>query len=53
MKARQRGDDVEMMLVQVLEGGILPEDVHALSLRENDADGAVLEDQPRFAIEEN
>ena len=35
------------------EGGILAEDVHALPLREDDADRAVLEDQPRFPLKEH
>ena len=39
-----------MLLVEVLEGGIFAEDIHALFLGENDPDGAVLEDQPGLAI---
>ena len=34
MEARQRGDDVAVLLVQMLEGGILAEDIHALPLAE-------------------
>ena len=32
MKARQASDDVAVLLVQMLEGGILTEDIHALPL---------------------
>ena len=53
LETRQAGDDVQVMLVQVLEGRILAEDIHALPLREDDADRAVLEDQPRLPIQKD
>ncbi|MBE2184465.1 MAG: hypothetical protein IAE89_13635 [Anaerolineae bacterium] len=53
VEARQRGDDVAVLLVEMLERGILMEDIHALPLREDDADGAVLEYQPCLPSEEN
>jgi hypothetical protein len=37
----------------VLEGGILAEDIHALSLAEDHPDRAVLEHQPCLALKEN
>lgn len=53
MKARQRGDDVAVLLVEMLEGGILVEHVHPLPLAENHPDRAVLEHQPRLPIEKD
>src|SRR5690554_3685947 len=53
LETRQAGDDVQVMLVEVLERGILAKDVHALPLREDDADRAVLEDQSRLAIQKD
>ena len=53
MEARQRGDDVAVLLVEMLEGGIFMENIHALPLRKDHADRTVLEHQPRFTGEEN
>jgi len=53
MEARQGGDDVAVLLVEMLEGGIFMEDIHALPLAEDHADRAVLKHQPRFSSEEN
>jgi hypothetical protein len=53
VEARQRGDDVTVLLVEVLEGGIFVENVHALPLREDHPDGAVLEYQPRFPLQKD
>jgi hypothetical protein len=53
VEAGQRGDDVAVLLVEMSEGGILVEDVHPLALRENHADRAVLEHQPRLTRQEN
>ncbi len=53
METGQCRDDVAMLLVEVLKGSILMEDIHALPLREDDADGAVLEYQPCLPSEEN
>ena len=52
MEARQSGDDVAVLLVEMLEGGVLAEDVHPLPLAEHDPDRAVLKDQPCLAGEE-
>src|SRR5690606_27442544 len=48
VEARQGGDDVAVLLVQVLESGILTEGIHALPLAEDHPDRAVLEDHPCF-----
>jgi type II secretory pathway predicted ATPase ExeA len=53
VEARQRGDDVAVLLVQVLESRVLVEDVHALPLRKDHTDRAVLEYQPRFTSQED
>ncbi|MDX2139948.1 MAG: hypothetical protein SF123_17815 [Chloroflexota bacterium] len=53
MKAGQCRDDVAVLLVEMLEGGIFVEDVHPLPLREDHPDRAVLEHQPRFTSQEN
>jgi len=53
METRQRGDDVAMLRVEVGEGGIVAENVHALSLVENHPNRAVLEDQACFAFKEH
>lgn len=53
MKAGQRGDNVAVLLVEMLEGGILVEDIHPLTLRKDHADWAVLEHQPRLAREKD
>ncbi len=53
MKARQGGNDVPMLRVEVLESGIIPKDVHPLPLREYDPDRAILKHQPRLAFEEH
>lgn len=53
MKTRQIGDDLAMLGVEVLEGGVLVENVQALPLVEDHADWAVLEHQPRFLFEEH
>src|SRR5690606_10325708 len=53
MKAWECGDNVPMLRVQMLECGIVSEDVHSLTLRKNDADRAILENQPRFAFQKN
>ena len=49
----QRGDDVAVLLVQVLESRVLVEDVHALPLTEHHPDRAVLKHQTGFSSEEN
>jgi len=53
VEARQIGDDLAVLVVEVLEGGILFEDVQPLALVEDHADGTVLEHQPRLAIEQD
>ncbi len=53
MEAGQRGDDVAVLLVEMLEGGVFMEDVHALPLREDHPDRAVLEDQASFFLQEH
>ena len=53
MKARQGGDDVAVLLVQMLERRILVENIHALPLRKNHPDGAVLKYQPRFTLQKD
>src|SRR5690606_36960630 len=53
VKTRQRGDDVAVLLVEMLESGIFMEDVHALPLREDHPDRAVLEHQPRLALQKD
>lgn len=53
VKAWQRGNDVPVLLVQVLESGIFMKDVHALALAEDDPDWAVLEYQPCLAFRED
>lgn len=53
MEARQRSDDVTVLLVEMLEGRILVKDIHPLPLRKDDANGAVLEHQPRFTRKED
>jgi len=47
------GDDVAVLLIEMLEGGIFVEDIHALPLREDHADRTVLEHQPRLSSEKN
>ena len=53
MEARQGSDDVAVLLVEMLEGRVFVEYVHALALRKDHTDWAVLEHQPRLASEEN
>ena len=53
VKARQRGNDVAVLLIEMLKSSIVAEDIHALPLREDHADRTVLEDQSRFAFEKN
>jgi hypothetical protein len=53
VETRQRGDDVTVLLVEMLEGGIFVEDIHALPLREDHPDRAVLEHQPRFPLQKD
>ena len=53
MEAGQRGDDVAVLLIEVLEGCVFMEDVHALTLRKDHADRAVLKHQPRLAIQKD
>jgi hypothetical protein len=50
VEAGQGGDNLAVLLVQVLESGIIVEDVHPLPLVEDDPDRAVLEDQARFPL---
>jgi hypothetical protein len=42
-----------MLLVEVLERRVLMEDIHALSLRENHPNRAVLKDQTCFTFQKN
>ncbi len=53
MEAGQGSEDVPVLLVEVLEGSVLLEDVHPLPLGENHPDRAVLKDQPRFPFKED
>ena len=53
MEARQGGDNVAVLLIEMLEGRIFVEDIHALSLRKDHADRAVLEYQPRLSSEKD
>ena len=53
METRQGSDDVAVLLVQMLERGIFVEDIHPLPLRKNHPDGAVLEYQPCFTLQED
>jgi len=53
VKVRQIGDDLAVLVVEVLEGSVVLEDVQPLVLVEDHADGAVLEDQPRLTIEQD
>lgn len=53
VEARQRGDNVAVLLIEMLKSSIFVEDIHALPLAEDHADGAVLEHQPRLTSEEN
>lgn len=53
MEARQRGDDVAVLLVEVLEGCVLVEDIHPLPLAEDYPDRAVLEHQPGFPLQKD
>ena len=41
-----------MLAVEVLKRGVLLENIHALSLAEDHADGAVFKHQPRFSFKE-
>ncbi len=42
-----------MLLVEVLKGGVLMKDIHALALAEDHPNRAILEDQPRFAFQKD
>lgn len=53
VETRQRGDDIAVLLVEMLERRILVEHIHALPLRKDHADRTVLEHQSRFTCEEN
>lgn len=53
MKARQGGNDVTMLLVEVLESSIFVEDIHALSLAEYHANWAIFKYQSCFALKED
>jgi len=53
MKAGQGRNDVAVLLIEMLESRIFTEDIHALALAENDADGAVLKHQPCLSLQEN
>ena len=53
MEARQLRDDVAVLLVEVGEGGIVTEHIHALPLTEDHADRAVLEDQAGFPLQKD
>ncbi|MEZ4672235.1 MAG: hypothetical protein R3E39_30380 [Anaerolineae bacterium] len=53
VKARQGGDNVAVLLIEMLESGILMEDIHALPLRKDHPDRAVLEHQPRFPLQKD
>jgi hypothetical protein len=53
VEARQRGDDVAVLLIEVLESGIFVEDIHALPLTEDHADRTVLKHQPGFPLQKD
>ncbi len=52
VEARQRGDNVAVLLIEMLERSIFVEHIHALPLRKDHPDGAVLEHQPCLSSEE-
>mgnify|MGYP007080362437 CR=1 FL=1 len=53
VEARQRSDDVAVLLVEVLESGIFMENIHALPLAEYHPNRTVLEYQARLSSEKN